>query len=60
MRPTETITVDTPHIQCDGGVGPLGHPRVALNLEAHGRAVCPYCARHFVLSEGARTASHGH
>ena len=33
---------------CNGGGGPLGHPRVYLNLAPAGRAECPYCSRLFV------------
>ena len=28
---------------CDGGVGPLGHPRVYINLDKPGPKACPYC-----------------
>jgi NADH dehydrogenase (ubiquinone) Fe-S protein 6 len=29
---------------CDGGGGPLGHPKVFLNLDQHGEAAtCKYC-----------------
>lgn len=40
-------------IACDGGGGPLGHPRVFLTMDEGGRVVCPYCSRIFVLAEGA-------
>ena len=52
----EIIRVDSPVVACDGGGGPLGHPRVFLRL-VEGRAVCPYCSREYVLREGA---GHGH
>lgn len=56
--PTEIIPVDDPVIACDGGDGPLGHPRVFLRIV--GREVtCPYCSRHYVLRAGAGHA-HGH
>lgn len=45
--PTETILVSTDVVACDGGDGPLGHPRVFLHL-LNGEAVCPYCSRLFV------------
>lgn len=60
MQPVETVTVDTGSVSCDGGVGPLGHPRVSLSLEKNGRVTCPYCNRLYVLREGARTGGHGH
>ncbi|MDP9195508.1 MAG: phosphoglycerate kinase [Pseudomonadota bacterium] len=49
---TETVIVDTASAPCDGGNGPLGHPRVWLTLEGDGRVDCPYCSRRFVLKEG--------
>jgi uncharacterized Zn-finger protein len=49
MKPFETIVVDHNVVACNGGGGPLGHPRVYLNLGADGRIECPYCSRLFVL-----------
>jgi len=57
MQPSETFTVDTPTVACDGGA--LGHPVVYLNLQPAGEVDCPYCGRHFVLAEGAQ-ADGGH
>jgi uncharacterized Zn-finger protein len=48
MQPFETILVDTMIAACNGGGGPLGHPRVYLNLSAEGQVVCPYCSRLYV------------
>ena len=48
----ETILVDDRTVACDGGDGPLGHPRVFLKIEDHD-ILCPYCSRHYVLREGA-------
>ncbi len=48
----ETVEVDTPKVACDGGKGPLGHPRVFLNMEGKGQIDCPYCGRRFVLKQG--------
>ncbi|HYD31601.1 MAG TPA: zinc-finger domain-containing protein [Azospirillaceae bacterium] len=59
MEPTETITVETTTVGCDGGGGALGHPVVYLTLGREGRADCPYCSRRFILKEGARI-DHGH
>ena len=63
-EPFETITVDTDHVACDGGGGPLGHPKVYLNLGSEGRVECPYCSRTFVLradaSGGARRHAEQH
>jgi uncharacterized Zn-finger protein len=49
MQPFETIPVDSNVVACNGGGGPMGHPRVYLNLGADGRIECPYCSRLFVL-----------
>jgi uncharacterized Zn-finger protein len=48
MMPYETIDTDKMVVACDGDGGPLGHPRVYLNLAPAGRAECPYCSRRFV------------
>ena len=53
MEPTETIHVDTVRVACDGGDGPLGHPRVFLHVGEDGTVDCPYCGRRYVLEEGA-------
>jgi uncharacterized Zn-finger protein len=50
--PTETIVVDDRTFACDGGDGPLGHPRVFLFID-HQSVVCPYCSRLYVLAPGA-------
>jgi uncharacterized Zn-finger protein len=48
MAPFETIYIDEMVAACDGGEGPLGHPRVYLNLGPAGKVECPYCSRLFV------------
>ena len=48
----ETILVDSRVVACDGGDGPLGHPRVWLRIEQQ-QIYCPYCSRLYVLNEGA-------
>jgi uncharacterized Zn-finger protein len=55
MPAFETIFVDGQVAACNGGGGPLGHPRVYLNLGARGRVECPYCSRLFVR-RGEETA----
>ena len=47
MAPFETIYIDEMVAICDGGEGPLGHPRVYLNLGS-GKIECPYCSRLFI------------
>ena len=56
--PTETIEVDDRTVACDGGDGPLGHPRVFLHIEDRS-VVCPYCSWLYVLAPGAGHAG-GH
>ena len=58
----ETIKVETTHVNCDGGGGALGHPRVYLHIEPQvGEIECPYCSRRYVLDKNAPAASgHGH
>ncbi len=48
MTPFETIEIDTMMAPCDGGGGPMGHPKVYLSLMPAGRVECPYCSRLFV------------
>ena len=52
MTPSETIEITEMVAACAGGPGggggPLGHPRVYLNLAPMGRVECPYCSRQFV------------
>jgi uncharacterized Zn-finger protein len=48
MGPFETIYIDETVAACNGGGGPLGHPRVYLNLGPTGKIECPYCSRLFV------------
>jgi uncharacterized Zn-finger protein len=55
---TETIHVDERTVACDGGDGPLGHPRVWLRIPNR-EVVCPYCSRLYVLNAGAGH-DHGH
>lgn len=50
--------VTTVVVACDGGNGPLGHPRVYLTLGHDREATCPYCSRHFVLAEGVTAGGH--
>jgi uncharacterized Zn-finger protein len=48
----EIIEVDATRVMCDGG-GPLGHPRVYLEMGDEDFVECPYCDRRFVLKAGA-------
>ena len=53
MAETDSIEVKTATVGCDGGGGPLGHPMVYLKIADAGDIVCPYCSRHYVLTESA-------
>jgi uncharacterized Zn-finger protein len=57
-EPFETLETDSRTVACDGGGGPLGHPRVYLEIGASGRIECPYCSRVYVLKAGARAGGH--
>jgi uncharacterized Zn-finger protein len=52
-EPFEIVETENPVVACDGGSGPLGHPRVWLNIGSQGWIECPYCSRRFVLKAGA-------
>ncbi len=54
MQAFETIEVGSVKVACDGGKGPLGHPRVYLNMGDKGQIECPYCSRLYVLKPGAK------
>jgi uncharacterized Zn-finger protein len=56
-RATEIVHVHSPTVSCDGGVGPLGHPRVYLRI-TDTQVTCPYCSKIFVLEEGATDSGH--
>ena len=50
MEPFETIYVDHAEVACDGGEGPLGHPRVFLHIDSDTHQItCGYCSRVYVL-----------
>src|SRR5205807_10445188 len=40
----ETIETEDAIAACNGGGGPMGHPRVYLNLTPNGRVEGPYCS----------------
>ena len=60
MQHFETVFVDSIVAACNGGGGPLGHPKVYLNLSADGQVECPYCSRLFIhqSKRGHSTAGH--
>ncbi|XP_022175631.1 NADH dehydrogenase [ubiquinone] iron-sulfur protein 6, mitochondrial [Myzus persicae] len=38
-------------VYCDGGGGPLGHPKVYINLDKPGNHACGYCGLRFVKKD---------
>jgi uncharacterized Zn-finger protein len=54
-EPLETIETDRETVACDGGDGPLGHPRVYLVVDPQDGVECPYCSRRYVLKAGRTT-----
>lgn len=54
MAVFETIVTEQTEVSCEGGGGPLGHPRVFLHIRSEdGVVVCPYCSRTYMLKEAA-------
>jgi Uncharacterized protein conserved in bacteria len=49
----EIIEVEDTRVACDGGGGPLGHPKVYLEIGDEGFVECGYCDRKYVLKKGA-------
>lgn len=61
MKPFETIETSALEVSCDGGGGPLGHPKVYLHIDPHaGQIVCPYCSRTYVFKASAQKRAGGH
>jgi uncharacterized Zn-finger protein len=48
----EVRYVETPRVSCDGDEGPLGHPRVWMQIDDKGYVYCGYCDRRFILGGG--------
>jgi uncharacterized Zn-finger protein len=59
MQAPEKVYVESETVACDGGDGPLGHPRVYLNMEGKGHISCPYCGCDFILEENPATPARG-
>ena len=54
--PEQPIAVATSTVSCDGGGGPLGHPKVYLSLDRSGEIDCPYCGQRYRLDPEAAAA----
>lgn len=50
----ETVQTASLEVSCDGGGGPLGHPKVYLHIDEDSAEVtCPYCSRRYVYAPSA-------
>jgi uncharacterized Zn-finger protein len=60
IEPFETIIINKREVACDGGGGPLGHPRVFLHTDpAKGdQVMCPYCSRLYLYKPESGVAAH--
>ncbi|XP_031560505.1 NADH dehydrogenase [ubiquinone] iron-sulfur protein 6, mitochondrial-like [Actinia tenebrosa] len=45
------IEVKGRSVYCDGGGGPLGHPKVYINLDQDGPHPCGYCGLRFIKAK---------
>ena len=41
--------VNSKKLSCAGVEGPLGHPKVYLDMGDSNQIVCPYCSKLFIL-----------
>jgi uncharacterized Zn-finger protein len=46
----DVVKVHERRVTCDGESGPLGHPRIYLEMGMAHSITCPYCSRLFVLT----------
>lgn len=54
----EIIEVHDVEVDCDGGKGSQGHPRVFLHIDRNsGQITCPYCSRLYVLGKDSNHAA---
>lgn len=49
MKAFEVVAVKEKKVSCDGGSGPLGHPKVYLDMGDKKEVTCPYCSKLFKL-----------
>ena len=43
------VYVNAKKLSCAGVEGPLGHPKVYLDMGDDNQIVCPYCSKQFIL-----------
>lgn len=61
IKPFEIISIDRLEVVCDGGGGPLGHPRVYLHInQDKGQVMCPYCSRLYVYKTATKPHAGAH
>ena len=58
-HPVEIKKVASKKLSCDGGGGPLGHPRVFLEMGDDTEVDCPYCGCRFVFEAQTAAAPSG-
>ena len=58
--PIVDVTAKDLPLYCPNPTMPLwsSHPRVFLDVEAEGEALCPYCGTRYRLARGAGRATH--
>ncbi|MEM6811269.1 MAG: zinc-finger domain-containing protein [Pseudomonadota bacterium] len=58
MNKPETVIVDddADQVSCDGGIGPLGHPKSWYTFDGKDEIYCYYCGRHFIKRSAAQKA----
>jgi uncharacterized Zn-finger protein len=59
-RPIVEVTAKDLPLYCPNPTMPLwsSHPRVFLDVEAEGEALCPYCGTRYRFARGAGKATH--
>lgn len=57
-NPVDTVISEKAAVDCDGGGGALGHPKVYLHIKPEiGHIDCPYCGKRFELKAAATAAT---
>ena len=41
--------VKSKKVNCSGGGGVLGHPKIYLDMGKENQIICPYCSKIFIL-----------
>ena len=42
-------TVKSKKVNCSGGGGAFGHPKIYLDMGKENQIICPYCSKIFIL-----------